>query len=154
MDLLEKKSRERYEKWRQEVKERDKEKRDQNKIEEQTRQKEILNKKLASEEAYREWLKKSKKKKRPSRNTYGYSEGSLFSYYDMGSTPPPSYMNPMPWVANVTNSAKDKKNLRQREFSSPPMLWKEIEERKGKQNRNYSKQKHVVSKHSCINVAP
>ena len=102
----------------------------------------------SSQEAYKQWLKKSKKQ-RSHRNTYAYSGGSLFTYYDMGCTPPPEFVNPVPWVdcerTNYDNSIDTSK------FSSPPLLWKDVAKRESPRKRK-TKQRKIATKHSCVDM--
>ena len=103
-------------------------------------------KKLSSEESYKAWLEKSKTKK-VNRSTYGYSNGTLVSYYDMGCSPTPTYKNPLPWVDTMVAIGDEGTKSHQ---PSPPLLWMDVEKRNPHSKRK-SKQKKVIVKHSCVN---
>ena len=145
---MEAKAQEKYEEWTRSKKKENKEKQRNTKEEKLKANRQYVNKICESEIAYKQWLTKAKKKKN-NRNTYAYSGGSLFSYYDMGCTPPPSYVNPNPWVDFV---ATDYKPSDIDKFSSPPLMWKDIDKRERPLTNNSKQKKKVIVKHSCANM--
>nr|CAH8860071.1 unnamed protein product [Trichobilharzia regenti] len=52
----------------------------------------------ASNAAYMEWLKANGNKKCLQYYSHGYSDGKLIDYYDRTANPPPSFINPNPWI--------------------------------------------------------
>ena len=73
----------------------------------------------------------------------------------MGCSPTPAYSNPVPWVdilpptstkGEVTTTRQTDRNT----FMSPPMLWKEVENRDVCDRKPKTKSKREVKKHSCI----
>lgn len=144
--MLEKKADENYRQWQVEKLKKEKEER-KKKLEEKRKESEVTErKKSASQDSYKSWLEKSKNK-RVNRSTYGYTNGNLMSYYDMGCSPSPSFNNPIPWVGVAPNDTK--KYSKHEPIISPPLLWKQVEERNNA-SKPKSKPKRGVTKHSCI----
>ncbi|KAK4468295.1 hypothetical protein MN116_008446 [Schistosoma mekongi] len=54
--------------------------------------------KEASIAAYSHWLKSVGRKRSISCYSHGYSDGKLIDYYDRTANPPPSFVNPNPWI--------------------------------------------------------
>ncbi|CAH8862829.1 unnamed protein product [Trichobilharzia szidati] len=52
----------------------------------------------ASAAAYTQWLKMNGNKKCLQYYSHGYSDGKLIDYYDRTANPPPSFVNPNPWI--------------------------------------------------------
>ena len=126
---------------------RDRQVKKQEKIAQRQAEDEKMNKCMQSDIVYKNWLSKAKKKELHSRFSYGYLDGSLFSYYDMTSTPTPSFTNPMPWVD--TDYEKEKADF----YCSPPMLWKDVEVRQQSKINVSVKCRKNVKKHSCLKIS-
>jgi len=144
-EILKTRAQEKYKEWLIMKREKEKETVSKKTTEKQNNQKVLENKKNNSTKAYKEWKLSIKKREKLNRNSYGYSNGNLFCYYDMTSQTEPSYTNPVPWVDTLLNED----NIKPEQFSSPPLLWKDIEGREEDNRRNKNKQT-TVKKHSCV----
>ena len=144
---MEVKAREKYAEWCNVKKEKEKLTQQKIRVQHDAAQKKKLEKELASTQAFQNW-KKQHRKQKSTRNSFGYSGGRLFCYYDMSSNQDPPYINPVPWVA--TTPAVASKDSEQ--FQSPPLLWEDVERRLGKKGKRASHSHHVIKKHSCIDV--
>lgn len=144
---MDKKSKEQFQEWFLEKAKQKKEKHEQEEIERKNAQQQNLIKKSASEQAYEEWLNRTKEKTPRRRHTYGYSGGNLLSYYDLTSTPPPSYVNPLPWVSPTAWNTND---FELASYSSPPLLWRDVHNREKPQSKSKKKMQRGPSKRSSV----
>lgn len=138
-EMIKQKAEESYRKWF-ELKEhkRKASMRNRRKEESAKREKEC-ERKQRSEEAYKEWLDKVKSHRKSTNNHFGYLSGKITGYYDWTCYPMPSYNNPNPWVSTRTKKTPQGKLELQK--PSPPLLFKEIEERERNAKQNKSKLK-------------
>jgi len=133
-DLVQSRSKERYDEWLNKVHASEKQKRIQIKKNKQEQMNNMIMKQNQRDEAYKLWLKNSKNKSKKRPVTYGYSDGKLLSFYDMGASPTPQYTNHIPWVSSSTSEQKNNRDDLDR-FSSPPLMWRDVEARhKSKRN--------------------
>lgn len=115
--------------------------------EKQAIEQEKINKQEQAEKAYKTWLRKSRKVGTPHSQAIN---GSLLQYLhkDKPAAASPSYINPIPWV--VGTSFDEPANARAKKletYSSPPLLWKEIEHRDNRmRSEPKTKKKHCVGK--------
>lgn len=108
-------------------------------IHNKSKKKAELERKQKSEEAYKLWLEKSKQHQKSENNHFGYIGGKVRCYYDWTTYPVPSYSNPNPWVSPKVRVWYQSKIKFQN--PSPPLLFKDIEERehKAKQKTQHEK---------------
>ncbi|XP_012560155.2 coiled-coil domain-containing protein 34 isoform X1 [Hydra vulgaris] len=149
-EVVYQRSKESLSKWLEEKKNRDHQmKLTKNEARRQT-EIEKINKCIQSDIIYKNWLNEAKKKKLPGRYSYGYANGSLFTYYDMTATPNPSFTNSEPWL---DQSGSDSVNEKIELFCSPPMLWKDVNTRQQAKDRTTNKTTKNLKKHSCSKLS-
>ena len=129
-ERIQMKAEESFEKWFQEKEKERKTQSKNRKLTEQERKQNEMQRKQQSEEAYKLWLDKSKKHQKSKNNHFGVLGGKLTGYYDWTTYPMPSYSNPKPWVSPKVRTHYQSKIKLQN--PSPPLLFKELEEREGK----------------------
>lgn len=110
-------------------------------------------KQALAEKAYKAWLRNSRKLGTPHSQAIN---GSLLQYLhkDKQTAVFPSYINPIPWVSVAPDERTTTTTQKVEKFSSPPMLWKEIERRDNQTQAESRKPKRrdVHNKHSCSRV--
>ena len=122
-----------YNNWLEVKKTREKEKRRKEEDEARIKKDREVERKLHSEEAYGRWIAEVKERPRPVYNSFGYTGGMLTGYYEWGSYPAPSYCNPIPWVPpKVKRNNERQKGKKELQPASPPLLFRDIENRKAK----------------------
>ena len=95
-----------------------------------------VERKLNNEEAYSKWIAEVKERPRPVYNSFGYTGGMLTGYYEWGSYPAPSYCNPIPWMPpKVKRNNERRKGKMEMQPASPPLLFRDIENRKTKEKK-------------------
>ncbi|XP_078582192.1 uncharacterized protein LOC144865392 [Branchiostoma floridae x Branchiostoma japonicum] len=145
-----------YDRWlemkiqkEEEVRQKEEEDRRRKEAEKEEKQKQ-------AEEVYNDWLKKSKTKPRPMFHSFGYTGGVLTGYHDRAAYPIPSFYNPVPWMPIHVPKEKqptkvpDKKRRGGRQKSqhqpSPPLLWKEVEQRTVWKQSSVQKQSSLITR--------
>jgi coiled-coil domain-containing protein 34 len=133
---IQEKVEESYEKWLEAKENERKEQIENKKMSKRERKENELQRKQQSDEAYKIWLEKSKQHQKLQNNHFGYIGGKVTGYYDWTTYPMPSYNNPNPWVSPKVRTRYQSKIKLQN--PSPPLLFKELEERerKTKQRQN------------------
>lgn len=147
-ELVEQRSKQKYEEWYAMKQAEEKSKKKKLRNDKKAEELEKLNKKIMAEQAYKKWLRTSRKVGTPHSQAIN---GSLLQYLhkDKSSAVKPSYINPVPWV-EILPDEHSKKSVKVERYSSPPLLWKEIESR-GKQSLSDRRtKKRTVVKHSCV----
>lgn len=125
-ERIQRKAEESYEKWRK-TKRHERGKLIKNrKKEEYVRKEKADERKEQSREAYEEWLNKAKSHQKSINNHFGYLSGKVTGYYDWTCYPMPLYNNPNPWVSP---KIKRYRGIPELQCPSPPLLFKELEER-------------------------
>ena len=120
-----------YNNWVEEKKERRMEERRKQQLDARMRKDKEVERRLKSEEAYRDWIKKVKEKPQPMFNSFAYTGGLLTGCYEWGLYPLPSYCNPIPWVPpKVKQNNRKGKVKAEIQPPSPPLLFKERENKK------------------------
>lgn len=95
-----------------------------------------VERRLHNEEAYSNWMAGVKERPKPVYNSFGYTGGMLTGYYEWGTYPAPSYCNPLPWVPpKVKRNNEKRKGKMELQPLSPPLLFKDIENRKAKEKK-------------------
>ena len=124
------KAEESYEKWFVAKEKERKTQMKNRKSSEKLKQRNLLERKQQSEEAYKLWLDKSKQHRKIKNNHFGYLGGKVTGYYDWTTYPMPSYNNPNPWVSPKVRTQYQTKIKLQN--PSPPLLFKDLEQREKK----------------------
>ena len=119
-----------FEKWFEEKEKERKVQTKNRKLSEKEQKENERQRKQQSEEAYKLWLEKSKKHQKLQNNHFGFLGGKVTGYYDWTTYPMPSYSNPKPWVSPKVRAHYQSKIKLQN--PSPPLLFRELEEREGK----------------------
>ncbi|CAH8574227.1 unnamed protein product [Heterobilharzia americana] len=104
------KARLKYEEWCKKKHEEEDRKRGFEKQVELNKQLAKESRKEASAVAYTQWLKTVGSKKLPPYYSHGYSDGKLIDYYDRTANPPPSFINPNPWISPLEPTTTTKEN--------------------------------------------
>lgn len=125
-----------YNNWLEEKKAGEKEKRRKEKEDARMKKDREVERKLQNEEAYSKWIEEIRERPKPVYNSFGYTGGMLTGYYEWGSYPAPSYCNPIPWVPpKVKRNNERRKGKMEMQPASPPLLFRDIENRKAKQKK-------------------
>lgn len=125
-----------YNNWLEEKKAGEKEKRRKEKEDARMKKDREVERKLQNEEAYSKWIEEIRERPKPVYNSFGYTGGMLTGYYEWGSYPAPSYCNPIPWVPpKVKRNNERRKGKMEMQPASPPLLFKDIENRKAKEKK-------------------
>lgn len=96
-----------------------------------------VTRKMNNEEAYSKWIATAKEKAKPVHNSFGYTGGMLTGYYEWGSYPAPSYCNPIPWVPpKIKRDSNRWKGKVEMLPASPPLLFRDIDNRQARQKKN------------------
>ena len=122
-----------YNNWLEDKKTQEKEKKREEEDEARIWKDREVERKLLNEESYSSWIAEVKERPRPVYNSFGYTGGMLTGYYEWGSYPAPSYCNPIPWVPpRVKRSNERHKGKKELQPASPPLLFRDIDNRKAK----------------------
>lgn len=134
--LISEKAEVKYNSWLEDKKAQQKEKRKKEEEEARMKKDREVERKLHNEEAYSHWIAEVKDRPKPVYNSFGYTGGILTGYYEWGSYPAPSYCNPVPWVPpKVKRNNERRKGKMEMQPASPPLLFRDIENRKAKEKR-------------------
>lgn len=138
MELIQSKSKLAYEKWianKTELMKQQKMNEKQLKMELHDKE---MEKRKCNEEAYKNWLQKSKSKSEKQKSAKKKKRSNIEDYYEKMNMKRPGYFNPVAWkgVLDDSKSRKFPKRFKERTaFQSPPLLWKDYEERSDKTNK-------------------
>lgn len=122
-----------YNNWFEEKKTTEYEKRRKEEADARIKKDKEVTRKLNNEEAYGNWIAEVKERPKPVYNSFGYTGGMLTGYYEWGSYPAPSYCNPIPWMPpKVKRNSDRRKGKKEMQPASPPLLFRDIENRKAK----------------------
>ncbi|XP_066265929.1 coiled-coil domain-containing protein 34-like [Branchiostoma lanceolatum] len=127
-----------YDRWLEMKQQKEEERRQKDEEDRRRKEAEKEEKQKQAEEVYNDWLKKSKTKPRPMFHSFGYTGGVLTGYHDRAAYPIPSFYNPVPWMPihvpkekqpKVPSKKKGGGRKKSQHQPSPPLLWKEVEQR-------------------------
>lgn len=125
-----------YNNWLEEKKTQENEKRRKEEEDARIKKDKEVTRKLNNEEAYSKWIAEVKERPKPVYNSFGYTGGMLTGYYEWGSYPAPSYCNPIPWMPPKIKRNSDRiKGKVELQPPSPPLLFRDIENRKAKEKK-------------------
>ena len=128
--LTELKSKENFIKWRHEKQEKLREASIREEENARMSKETEIERRLKNEQAFDEWLEKVRSRPKPVHGSFGYISGKLTGFYEWGSYPAPSYINPVPWVPPKLHKNRDRRKLKaQPQPPSPPLLFKELDQR-------------------------
>lgn len=151
--ITEEKARDNFEKWRQEKREKMCEKLRKDQEDAKVAKSKEVDRKLKNEEAFEEWMTKARSRPKLVHGSFGYTNGTLTGYYEWGTYPAPSYVNPIPWVHPKARRNKGRqKGRRDIQPPSPPLLFKELEQRMSRKKSSIHKsqplQERETGKHN------
>ena len=127
---IEEKSKQKYEEWLTKKRAETAEKRQLKEQNERERKEREVERRMRSEEEYEKWQKQLRSRPRSVYNSFGYTGGMLTGYYEWGSYPAPSYVNPIPWVHSGPKKSKgERRGKKAMQPPSPPLLFRDIEQR-------------------------
>lgn len=142
MELIESKSKAAYEKWMAVKMEAVKKKKSKENEQKTEFEKKEIERRRCNQEAYNEWLEKSKKRKEntESKGSLKKKHGTnIENYFEIMTVAKPSYVNPVEWQG-VLDESKSRNTSRGRQiscpFQSPPLLWRDYETRSSGSNAN------------------
>ena len=125
-----------YNNWLDEKKTKENEKRRKEEEDARIKKDKQVTRKLNNEEAYSKWIAEVKERPKPVYNSFGYTGGMLTGYYEWGSYPAPSYCNPIPWMPPKVKRNSDRiKGKVEMQPASPPLLFRDIDNRKAKEKK-------------------
>jgi len=133
-DLLEEKAKQNYDEWYEKKKGHEKEARLRKKHERNLEEERIQEKQQQADNAYKRWMSQTDEQSKPFRYHGG---GRVSKKKNLYSSPDPTFTNPLPWVDSVMEEEKMYRcNHQKKIFSSPPMLWQDIENRRKRTSDN------------------
>ena len=133
---IDEKSKQKYGEWLNKKQAAIAERKRLSELNEQEKKEKEIERKMKSEEEYEKWQNQLKSRPRSVYNSFGYTGGKLTGYYEWGSYPAPSYVNPIPWVHPGGKRNKERnRGKKELQPPSPPLLFRDIECRQKQKNK-------------------
>ena len=140
-ELLDEKAKQNYDEWYQKKRAQEKEARLRKKHEKNLEEQRIQQKQQEADDAYKRWLSQTEEKNKPFKRHGGHA----FKKKNLYSSPDPTFVNPLPWVDTIIEEEKIYRCDHQKKtFSSPPMLWQDVENRRKRTSNNRLRKSSVT----------